>query len=237
MRLDHRFPSYLRRDLHSPLGVNLRFENLRFFQRKSNRNQSFQINQTNSNLSACCIVPTSLSPHFIVQCSMMGCTQTAQVLRRIRTTFRQRHPMMHQRCLNVPTFCHAHLTERMPCQLRYTNLVPCSSVVSLLVRRGTEELVIVPVCFLPVLRAELTIRQIWTAGILAGLQWFSGYTPHLRAIEKPSQVLSCKGFVIWHFLGSFPPTAFASIIISYFARSIHIRRGTSRNIHLHFSFR
>ena len=38
------------------------------------------------------------------------------------------------------------------------------------------------------------------------------------------------------FLGVFPPTAFASIIISYFARNIHKRNETSQNIHLHFAF-
>ena len=147
------------------------FENLRFFKENQTEIKEFQRiskNQTNSNLSPCCTAPTSISPHFIVQCGMMRCTKAAQVFRRICTALCQRHPMMHQRCLNVPTFRHAHLTERMPCQLRYTNLVPCSSVIPFLVCRVTKERVVVPVNFLPVLRAELTVRQVRTAGILTG---------------------------------------------------------------------
>lgn len=100
---------------------------------------------------------------------MMGCAQAAQVLRRIRAALRQRYPMMHQRCFDVPTFCHAHLAERMLCQLHRTDCMPCSGMVSLLVRWVTVEAVVVPVNFLPVLRAELTVRQVRTAGILAGL--------------------------------------------------------------------
>ena len=135
---------------------------------------------------------------------MMGCAQAAQVFRRIRAALRQRHPMMHQRCLNVPTFCHAHLTERMLRQLRRTDRMPCSGMISLLVRRVPKECVVIPVCFLPMLLAELSIRQIRATGILAGLQWLSGHVlrlpltllPQLRAIEKPSQVLPCKGFIV-----------------------------------------
>lgn len=100
---------------------------------------------------------------------MMGCTKVAQVLWRIRATFRQRHTMMHQRCFDIPAFCHAHLTERIPHQLHRTDRMPCGGMVPLLVRRVTVETVVVPVCFLPVLRAELAIRQVWAAGILAGL--------------------------------------------------------------------
>ena len=147
---------------------------------------------------------------------MMRCAQAAQVLRRIRAALRQRHPMVYQRCLNISSLCHAHFAERIPRQLRRTNLVPCSGMVSFLVRWVTKERVVIPVCFLSMFRAELSICQVRAAGILAGLQGFSGHIPHLRyfhtpmslsyfrPIEKPSQVLSCKGFVIWCFLGSFP---------------------------------
>ena len=100
---------------------------------------------------------------------MMRCTKAAQVLRRIRAALGQRHPVMHQRCLDISSLCHAHFAERMPHQLRRTDRMPCSSMVSLLVRWVTVETVVVPVCFLPVLRAELAVRQVWAAGILAGL--------------------------------------------------------------------
>lgn len=125
---------------------------------------------------------------------MMGCAQAAQVLRRIRAAFRQRHPMMHQRCLNVPTFCHAHLTERMPYQLYRTDRMPCSGMVPLLVRWVTVEAVVVSVCFLSVLRAELAVRQVRAAGILAGLQWFSGHMLHLHILPGNRKALT--GFTL-----------------------------------------
>ena len=144
--------------------------------------KEFQINQTNSNIAPCRTAHTIISPHFIMQCGMMRCTQAAQVFRRIRAALRQWHPMVYQRCLDVPTFCHAHLTEWMPYQLRCTDRVPCSGMVSLFVRWVTVEAVVVPIRFLPVLRAELSIRQVRAAGILAGLQWFSGHTLHLAML-------------------------------------------------------
>lgn len=72
----------------------------------------------------------------------MGCTKVAQVLWRIRATFRQRHTMMHQRCFDIPAFCHAHLTERIPHQLHRTDRMPCGGMVPLLVRRVTVETVV-----------------------------------------------------------------------------------------------
>ena len=104
-----------------------------------------------------------------MQRGMMGCAQAAQILRRIRAAFRQRYPVMHQRCFDIPTFFHAHFAERMPHQLRRTDRMPCGGMVSLLVRWVTVETVVVPVCFLPVLRAELAVRQVRASGILAGL--------------------------------------------------------------------
>ena len=139
------------------------------FSNKSNKFKSFSLlnppsfmlvslSSSSTSISPCCTTPTSLSPHFIVQCGMVRCTLAAKVLRCIRAALCQRYPMMHQRCLDVPAFCHAHLAEWMPRQLHCTNRMPCSSVISLLVRRVTVEAVVVPVCFLPVFRAELSIR-------------------------------------------------------------------------------
>ena len=143
-----------------------------------------------------------------MQSRMVGCTQAAQVFRGIRPTLCQRHPMMHQRCLSISSFCHAHLTQRLPCQLRSTYPAPCSSVVPLPVCRAAEEPVVLPVCFLPMRLAELSVCQIRAAGMLAWFQGFSRHTSHLqypfRAIEKPSQVLPCKGFVVIFFFVDCP---------------------------------
>lgn len=104
---------------------------------------------------------------------------------------------MHQRCFDIPTFFHAHFAERMPHQLRRTDRMPCGGMVSLLVRWVTVETVVVPVCFLPVLRAELAVRQVWAAGILAGLQWFSRHTPHLSyAHILPGNRKALTGFTL-----------------------------------------
>ena len=128
----------------------------------------------------------------------MGCAQAAQILRPIRAALRQWHPVVYQRCLDVPTFCHAHLAERMPCQLRCTDRMPCSGMVSLLVRRVAVEDVVILVCFLSVFRAELSIRQVRAAGILAGLQWLSGHTPHLSNIAPttPGNRKALTGFIL-----------------------------------------
>ena len=131
--------------------------------------QRFQINQTNSNLSPCHTIPTSLSPHSIMQCSMMGYTQATKVLQHIRSALCQRYPVVYQCCLDIPAFRHAHFAKRMLCQLRRTDCMPCSGMVSFLVRWITVEAIIIPVSFLPVLRTELSIRQVRAAGILAGL--------------------------------------------------------------------
>lgn len=104
--------------------------------RKSKNFKRFQINQTNSNLSPCCTAPISVSPHFIMQCGMMCRAQAAKVLWCIRSAFCQRHPVVYQRCLDIPTLCHAHLTERMPCQLYRTDRMPCSSMVIALCALG-----------------------------------------------------------------------------------------------------
>ena len=165
------------------------FENLHFFKenqteikefKKSNEFKPFTLLlppsfmlvspfSSSTSISLCYTAPTSISPHFIVQRGMMGRAQAAKVLRRIRTTFRQRHTMMHQRCFDIPAFCHAHLAERMPCQLNCTNRMPCSGMVPFLVRWITVEAVVIPICFLSMFRAELAIRQVRAAGILAGL--------------------------------------------------------------------
>lgn len=157
------------------------------FSKKIKQKSKIQINQTNSNAA-------SLSPHFIVQCGMMRSTLAAQILRRIRSAFRQRYSVMHQRCFDIPTFFHAHFAERMPCQLHRTDRLPCGGMVPLLVRWVTVETVVVPVCFLPVLRAKLSIRQVWTAGILAGLQWFSGHMLHLHILPGNRKALT--GFTL-----------------------------------------
>ena len=127
----------------------------------------------------------------------MGCTKATQVLRRIRAALRQRHPMMHQCCLNVPTFCHTHLAKRMPRQLHRTDRMPCGGMVPLLVRWVTVETVVGPVCFLSVFRAELTVRQVRASGILAGLQWFSRHAPHLSyAHILPGNRKALTGFTL-----------------------------------------
>ena len=125
---------------------------------------------------------------------MMGCAQAAQILRRIRAAFRQRYPVMHQHCFDVQPFRHTHLAERMLCQLHRTDRMPRSGRVPLLVRWVTVETVVAPVCFLPVLRAELAVRQVRAAGILAGLQWFSGHMLHLHILPGNRKALT--GFTL-----------------------------------------
>ena len=155
-------------EICTPPWVKLTFEKRRFF--KENQRISKDSNQSNEFKTF--ILLHRSHQHLAAFCCAAqydGCTKVAQVLWRIRATFRQRHTMMHQRCFDIPAFCHAHLTERIPHQLHRTDRMPCGGMVPLLVRRVTVETVVVPVCFLPVLRAELAIRQVWAAGILAGL--------------------------------------------------------------------
>ena len=82
---------------------------------------------------------------------------------------------MHQRCLDVSSFCHAHFAKRLALQLRGPYPMPLSVVVSLLVRGVTKEGVVVMVSFLPVLFTILSSGQSGTARMLAGFQGFSGH--------------------------------------------------------------
>lgn len=124
-----------------------------------------------------------ITPHSVVQSRMMGCAQAAQVFRGIRSTLCQRYPVMHQRCLNISSFRHAHLAQWLPCQLRSAYPAPCSSMVPFLVCWAAEEPVVLPICFLPMHFTELSVCQIRAAGMPARFQGFSRHTSHLHPLS------------------------------------------------------
>ena len=113
--------------------------------------------------------------HPVVHSRVVRSAQAAQVLCCICSTLCQRHTVMHQRRLDVSSFCHAHFAKRLAFQLRGSYTMLFSVVVSFLVCWVTEEGVVVVVCFFPMLFAVLAIGQVGAARMLAGFHGFSGH--------------------------------------------------------------
>lgn len=161
---------------------------------------------------------------------MVGCAQAAQVFRGIRPTLCQRYPVMHQRCLSIPSFGHAHLTQRLPCQLRSAYPAPCSRVVPFPVCWAAEEPIVLPVGCFPMHLAELSVCQIWTAGMPVRFQGLSRHTSHLHTLsgqqKSPHRFYPAKASLSYSFLWTVLFNL-SSIIIS---RRKHLCNHFSRNI-------